>query len=122
MTSINLVVSGNTVSLIGRYEELQVGRDAITKIITGSPIESVLGLLEQQKKDEKAEKDKLWKATEDDEPLEEMMEKFEKEDDKEEEDIFKDFEEEADKVEDQEADKIEVQEADKEEVQEVDKE
>lgn len=94
LTSINLVVSGNTVSLIGTYEELQLGRDAVTKIITGSPIESVLGLLEQQKKDEKAEKDKLWKETEDEEPLEEMMDKYEKDTDKEEEDIFKDFEEE----------------------------
>ena len=96
LTSINLVVSGNTVSLIGTYEDLEIGRDAVTKIITGSPIESVLGLLEQQKKDEKDEKDRLWKSTEDNEPLEDMMDKFEKEADKKEEDIFKDFEEEKD--------------------------
>ncbi len=107
LTSINLVVSGNTISLIGTYEELQVGRDAVTKIITGSPIESVLGILEQQKKDEKDDKDKLWKSTEDDEPLEEMIEKFEKETDKEEEDIFKDFEEEKDAEKEEETESVE---------------
>ncbi|MCY3411168.1 MAG: RNA-processing protein [Candidatus Heimdallarchaeota archaeon] len=86
LTSTHLVISGSTVSLIGMYDKITLAHDAVSKIIAGSPIESVLKKLEEKKKEEQKAEKQIWKDSEEIE-----QEKLLKE---EEEDIFEDYEEE----------------------------
>ncbi|MHA2404233.1 MAG: KH domain-containing protein [Candidatus Kariarchaeaceae archaeon] len=87
LTSTALVVAGSTVSLIGNIDEIGKARGAVVKIINGATIESVIGALEDKKKQIRKTDEKLWKSDEDEPTMKELF----PEEEEEEEDIFKDF-------------------------------
>lgn len=87
LTGIELVISGSTVSLIGHYDQIQLAHDAVSKIISGSQIETVLKSLEEKRKDEKKADKKMWKEEGD---IPNMEESFAETDV----DIFENYEEE----------------------------
>ncbi len=80
LTSINLVISGNTVALIGKYEDIEVARDAVIKIIKGMKIDNALAILEDYQRTKKQENKTIWKTEEEqeqdavmDNPLDELV-------------------------------------------------
>jgi len=86
LTGVAIVVSGSTISLIGDLEDMGLAKESIINIIKGSSIESVLGHLENLKKQNQKEANKLWKSDDDKLTMKELFPDEEKE-----EDIFKDF-------------------------------
>ncbi|MHA1792689.1 MAG: KH domain-containing protein [Promethearchaeota archaeon] len=62
MAGVNVSIYGNTISIIGEYEELKVAREAIFKLIRGQSHSTVYRFL-QKKRDELKQKNftQLWK-------------------------------------------------------------
>jgi ribosomal RNA assembly protein len=53
-------VSGHTVALIGKFEEVRLANDAVTMILKGSTHRRVYTMLQQTRRKNKLEKMKLW--------------------------------------------------------------
>ncbi len=77
MTKTSIVVQGSTVSIIGRYANMLLAKEAIMMIISGVDQNKVYGILEKRKKELEGN-DELWK--EEDKEAEELGELFEDED------------------------------------------
>jgi ribosomal RNA assembly protein len=53
-------VSGHTVALIGKFEEVRLANDAVTMILKGSNHKTVYTMLQQARRKNKLDKMKLW--------------------------------------------------------------
>lgn len=56
-------VSGHTVALIGKFEEVRLASDAVTMILKGSTHKRVYAMLQQTRRKNKLEKMKLWERS-----------------------------------------------------------
>ena len=57
-------VSGHTVALIGKFEEVRLASDAVTMILKGSTHKRVYTMLQQTRRKKKLERMKLWEQSE----------------------------------------------------------
>lgn len=53
-------VSGHSVALIGKYEEVRLANDAVTMILKGSTHKTVYTMLQEERRKHKLEKMRLW--------------------------------------------------------------
>jgi ribosomal RNA assembly protein len=53
-------VSGHSVALIGKYEEVRLANDAVTMILKGSTHKTVYSMLQEERRKHKLEKMRLW--------------------------------------------------------------
>ncbi len=60
LTRTSIVVQGSTVSIIGKYENMLVAKEAVMMIINGVDQNKVYGILERRKKELDAGSDELW--------------------------------------------------------------
>jgi ribosomal RNA assembly protein len=60
LSGVYISVSGHTVSLIGRFDEVKLANDAITMILKGSTHKTVYEMLQQARRKNKLDKVRLW--------------------------------------------------------------
>jgi ribosomal RNA assembly protein len=53
-------ISGHSVALIGKYEEVRLANDAVTMILKGSTHKTVYTMLQEERRKHKLEKMRLW--------------------------------------------------------------
>ncbi|MBD3187913.1 RNA-processing protein [Candidatus Bathyarchaeota archaeon] len=64
LMEVHVSIFGNTVSIIGRYEELKIARDAIVRLINGQSHRTVYRFLQKKRDDLKREQMKqMWKPS-----------------------------------------------------------
>lgn len=64
LMEVHVSIFGNTVSIIGRYEELKIARDAIVRLISGQSHRTVYRFLQKKRDDLKREQMKqMWKPS-----------------------------------------------------------
>ena len=68
-TSSHISVYGNTVCIISEFNKLQILREGIIRLINGAKQSSVYKYLEQQIRELKGDKDKLWVKQEEEEDM-----------------------------------------------------
>ncbi len=61
LTRTSIVVQGSTVSIIGKYENMLLAKEAIMMIINGVDQNKVYGILEKRKKELEGDRSELWK-------------------------------------------------------------
>jgi ribosomal RNA assembly protein len=60
LSGVYMSVSGHSVALIGKYEEVRLANDAVTMILKGSPHKTVYTMLQDARRKNKLEKMRLW--------------------------------------------------------------
>jgi ribosomal RNA assembly protein len=60
LSGVYMSVSGHSVALIGKYEEVKLANDAVTMILKGSSHKTVYTMLQDARRKNKLEKMKLW--------------------------------------------------------------
>ena len=60
LSGVYMSVSGHSVALIGKYEEVRLANDAITMILKGSTHKTVYTMLQDARRKNKLEKMRLW--------------------------------------------------------------
>ena len=65
VTQVNVSVYGDTVSLIGKHEDLETAQEAVGMLISGVKHGTVYRFLERHREEKKAEKPKIWQTRED---------------------------------------------------------
>ena len=60
LSGVYMSVSGHSVALIGKYEEVRLANDAVTMILKGSTHKTVYTMLQDARRKNKLEKMRLW--------------------------------------------------------------
>ena len=60
LSGVYMSVSGHSVALIGKYEEVRLANDAVTMIVKGSTHKTVYTMLQDARRKNKLEKMRLW--------------------------------------------------------------
>ena len=60
LSGVYMSVSGHSVALIGKYEEVRLANDAVTMILKGSTHKTVYTMLQEERRKNKLEKMRLW--------------------------------------------------------------
>ena len=60
LSGVYMSVSGHSVALIGKYDEVRLANDAVTMILKGSTHKTVYTMLQDARRKNKLEKMKLW--------------------------------------------------------------
>jgi ribosomal RNA assembly protein len=60
LSGVYMSISGHSVALIGKYEEIRLANDAVTMILKGSTHKTVYTMLQDARRKNKLEKMRLW--------------------------------------------------------------
>ena len=60
LSGVYMSISGHSVALIGKYEEVRLANDAVNMILKGSAHKSVYTMLQEERRRHKLEKMRLW--------------------------------------------------------------
>jgi ribosomal RNA assembly protein len=60
LSGVYMSISGHSVALIGKYEEVRLANDAVTMILKGSTHKTVYTMLQEERRRHKLEKMRLW--------------------------------------------------------------